>query len=186
MTSAPFGPVTPELLDQLRAAVGPEHVLTEREALAPLGRDETEDLQGEPEAAVFPDYAVADTALHARAVPDAYAAKVAELAARFDLSPALIEAVVWQESRWHAGARSPVGARGLAQLMPGTAREMGVKAEDFNRFGSSLVFGHPQGPTGTRLVMEMIEELAMRGGGHGLFVGCAAGDSAAAIVLQVG
>ena len=66
------------------------------------------------------------------------------------------------------------------------AREMGVMAEDFNRFGSSLVFGHPQGPTGTRLVMELIEELAMRGGGHGLFVGCAAGDSAAAIVLQVG
>jgi acetyl-CoA C-acetyltransferase len=63
---------------------------------------------------------------------------------------------------------------------------MGVKAEDFNRFGSSLVFGHPQGPTGTRLVMELIEELALRGGGDGLFVGCAAGDSAAAIVLQVG
>jgi soluble lytic murein transglycosylase-like protein len=82
------------------------------------------------EAAIFPDYAVADTALHAQAVPDAYAAKVAELAARFDLSPALIEAVVWQESRWHAGARSPVGARGLAQLMPGTAREMGVNADD--------------------------------------------------------
>jgi soluble lytic murein transglycosylase-like protein len=83
-----------------------------------------------PEAAVFPDYAVADTALHAQAVPDAYAAKVAELATRFDLSPALIEAVVWQESRWHAGARSPVGARGLAQLMPGTAREMGVNPDD--------------------------------------------------------
>ena len=66
------------------------------------------------------------------------------------------------------------------------AREMGVKVEEFNRFGSSLVFGHPQGPTGTRLVMELIEELALRGGGHGLFVGCAAGDSAAAIVLQVG
>lgn len=82
------------------------------------------------EAAVFPDYAVADTALHAQGVPDAYAAKVAELAARFDLSPALIEAVVWQESRWHAGARSPVGARGLAQLMPGTAREMGVNPDD--------------------------------------------------------
>jgi soluble lytic murein transglycosylase-like protein len=82
------------------------------------------------EAAVFPDYAVADTALHAQAVPDAYAAKVAELSARFDLSPALIEAVVWQESRWHAGARSPVGARGLAQLMPGTAREMGVNPDD--------------------------------------------------------
>ena len=73
---------------------------------------------------------MANAAQHAAAVPDAYAAKVAELAARFDLSPALIEAVVWQESRWHAGAVSPVGARGLAQLMPGTARQMGVDPSD--------------------------------------------------------
>ncbi len=82
------------------------------------------------EAAVFPDYAVADTALHAQAVPAEYAAKVAELSARFDLSPALIEALVWQESRWRAGAVSPVGARGLAQLMPGTARDLGVNPDD--------------------------------------------------------
>ena len=82
------------------------------------------------EAGVVPDYAVADAAQQAQAVPDVYAAKVAELSARFDLSPALIEAVVWQESRWQAGARSPVGARGLAQLMPGTAREMGVNPDD--------------------------------------------------------
>lgn len=82
------------------------------------------------EAAVFPDHAVADTARQALNVPSAYAAKVAELSARFDLSPALIEAVVWQESRWQASARSPVGARGLAQLMPGTAREMGVNPDD--------------------------------------------------------
>jgi soluble lytic murein transglycosylase-like protein len=66
----------------------------------------------------------------ALAVPAAYAAKIAELAARFDLSPALLEAVVWQESRWRANALSPVGARGLAQLMPGTAREMGVDPDD--------------------------------------------------------
>jgi soluble lytic murein transglycosylase-like protein len=82
------------------------------------------------EAAVFPDHAVADTARHAQGVPDVYAAKVAELAARFDLSPALIEALVWQESRWRANARSPVGARGLAQLMPGTARDLGVNPDD--------------------------------------------------------
>ena len=82
------------------------------------------------EAGIVPDYAIADAARHAQAVPDAYAAKVAELSARFDLSPALIEALVWQESRWHANALSPVGARGLAQLMPGTAREMGVDPDD--------------------------------------------------------
>ncbi len=65
------------------------------------------------------------------------------------------------------------------------SREMGIAIDAFNDFGSSLVFGHPQGPTGTRLIIETIEQLTMAGGGHGLFVGCAAGDSAAAIVLRV-
>jgi soluble lytic murein transglycosylase-like protein len=82
------------------------------------------------EAAFVPDHAIADTAVHAGAVPGAYAAKVAELAARFDLSPALIEALVWQESRWRENALSPKGARGLAQLMPGTARDLGVDPDD--------------------------------------------------------
>jgi soluble lytic murein transglycosylase-like protein len=63
-------------------------------------------------------------------VPDRYQTAVEELAARFDLSPVLIEALVWQESRWRESAISPVGARGLAQLMPGTAREMGVDPDD--------------------------------------------------------
>ena len=83
-----------------------------------------------PEGLDVPETAVAHTHLSAAAVPLAYQAKVAELAARFDLSPALIEALVWQESRWRAGAVSPVGARGLAQLMPGTARELGVNPND--------------------------------------------------------
>jgi soluble lytic murein transglycosylase-like protein len=83
-----------------------------------------------PQAALVAEWAAAEPAQAARIVPQAYAAKVAELSARFDLSPALIEALVWQESRWRAGAVSPKGARGLAQLMPGTAREMGVDADD--------------------------------------------------------
>lgn len=62
--------------------------------------------------------------------PAAWQARVAELAAKYDISPALLEAVVWQESRWNERAVSPVGARGLAQLMPGTAREMGVDPHD--------------------------------------------------------
>ncbi|WP_234024896.1 lytic transglycosylase domain-containing protein [Tsuneonella amylolytica] len=77
-----------------------------------------------------PPQAIADAARQAGVVPAVYAAKVFELASRFDLSPALIEALVWQESRWNAGARSPVGARGLAQLMPGTARYLGVDPDD--------------------------------------------------------
>ncbi len=58
--------------------------------------------------------------------------------------------------------------------------------ERMNASGSSLVFGHPQGPTGMRLVVELIEELRRKGGGYGLFTGCAAGDSAMALVLRVG
>lgn len=77
-----------------------------------------------------PDQAVADTRLHTAGVPAHYTAKVQELSARFDLSPSLIEALVWQESRWNAAAVSPKGARGLAQLMPGTARYLGVDAND--------------------------------------------------------
>jgi hypothetical protein len=42
-----------------------------------------------------------------------------------------------------------------------------------------------QGPTGLRSVIELIEELALRGGGVGLFGGCAAGDSGMAVVLRV-
>ena len=83
-----------------------------------------------PEAGIVPEHAVAHTHMSGAAVPAAYRAKVAELSARFDLSPALIEALVWQESRWRSGAVSPVGARGLAQLMPGTARELGVNPHD--------------------------------------------------------
>jgi soluble lytic murein transglycosylase-like protein len=58
--------------------------------------------------------------------PAAWRGHVAMLARKYDISPALLEAVVWQESRWHSEARSSKGAHGLAQLMPGTAREMGV------------------------------------------------------------
>lgn len=64
-------------------------------------------------------------------------------------------------------------------------REMGLKFGDMNNYGCSLVWGHPQGPTGARLIIELIEELVLLGGGYGLFDGCAAGDTAAAIVVKV-
>ncbi len=92
---------------------------------------EPADLAEIPEAARFvPERAIADLAAHGGHVPAGYASAVAELAASYDLSPALIEALVWQESRWRADAVSPVGARGLAQLMPGTARDLGVDPLD--------------------------------------------------------
>lgn len=65
------------------------------------------------------------------------------------------------------------------------ARAFGVDWRKMNNYGSSLIWGHPQGPTGLRAMMELIEELVIRGGGTGLFQGCAAGDSAMAVVLKV-
>lgn len=79
---------------------------------------------------VIPEHAIADPARHAAGIPPRYHAKILELAERFDLSPSLLEAVVWQESRWNEDAVSPVGAQGLAQLMPGTARYLGVDSHD--------------------------------------------------------
>jgi len=64
-------------------------------------------------------------------------------------------------------------------------RETGVAPEAMNNYGSSLIWGHPQGPTGMRLIMELIEELVLKGGGYGLFTGCAAGDTGAAVVVKV-
>jgi len=64
-------------------------------------------------------------------------------------------------------------------------RELCIPLDKMNNYGSSLIWGHPQGPTGMRLVIELIEELVLLGGGYGLFTGCAAGDTAAAIVLEV-
>ena len=65
------------------------------------------------------------------------------------------------------------------------ARETDFPLAEMNQFGCSLVWGHPQGPTGLRGIIELIEQLVIRGGGRGLFQGCAAGDTAMAVVIEV-
>lgn len=65
------------------------------------------------------------------------------------------------------------------------AKQTGADLATMNNYGCSLVWGHPQAPMGTRAIIELIEELALRGGGFGLFTGCAAGDTAMAVVLEV-
>jgi acetyl-CoA acetyltransferase len=65
------------------------------------------------------------------------------------------------------------------------ARRTGYDLMKMNNNGSSLIYGHPQGPTAGRAVIEMTEELVLLGGGYGLFSGCAAGDTAAALILKV-
>jgi soluble lytic murein transglycosylase-like protein len=55
------------------------------------------------------------------------AAMAVEAARRHGLDPDLVQAVVAVESGFHPGAVSPKGAQGLMQLMPRTARALGVK-----------------------------------------------------------
>ncbi|MBB5321745.1 thiolase family protein [Marinobacter oulmenensis] len=65
------------------------------------------------------------------------------------------------------------------------ARATGVDVMTMNNYGCSMIWGHPQGPTGMRAIIELIEELVLLGGGHGLFTGCAGGDQAMAVVVSV-
>ncbi len=65
------------------------------------------------------------------------------------------------------------------------AREFGIDVMGFNNYGSSIIFGHPQGPTVARLISEAIEELVLLGGGYGLITGCAAGDTSATLIIHV-
>lgn len=52
---------------------------------------------------------------------------VAEAAARHGLDAKLLHALVMTESAYRPNSVSPAGAAGLTQLMPGTARELGVE-----------------------------------------------------------
>jgi soluble lytic murein transglycosylase-like protein len=62
--------------------------------------------------------------------PAEVAQAIAESAQRHAVSAPLAEAVAWQESRFRQQAISPKGALGVMQLMPATARTLGVDAAD--------------------------------------------------------
>jgi soluble lytic murein transglycosylase-like protein len=77
-------------------------------------------------------------------------------AQRYGISGDLVDAVAWQESRYNPRARSSAGAMGVMQLMPGTARQLGVTnphdvrqnvaggaaylREQLERFGNNVPF----------------------------------------------
>jgi soluble lytic murein transglycosylase-like protein len=68
--------------------------------------------------------------------PLRYEETIRENAKRYDLDPYLVMALIRQESAFNPRARSPVGASGLMQLMPATAREL--QGRILSTFGGSL------------------------------------------------
>jgi soluble lytic murein transglycosylase-like protein len=55
-----------------------------------------------------------------------YGKIISDAACRHEVDPELVKAVIRQESGFHASAISKAGAKGLMQLMPDTARSLGV------------------------------------------------------------
>ncbi|MGD9877003.1 lytic transglycosylase domain-containing protein [Desulfococcus sp.] len=81
----------------------------------------------------------------ARKTENAYDKIILEAAHRHDVHPALIKAIIKAESSYNPRAVSRRGARGLMQLMPGTARAMGVKNSfnpKHNIHGGTKYFRH--------------------------------------------
>jgi len=65
------------------------------------------------------------------------------------------------------------------------AKVVGHDWRKMNTTGCSLVWGHPQGPTLTRSLIEGLEEAVSLGGGYVLLFGCAAGDIGIAAIFEV-
>lgn len=87
-----------------------------------------------------------ETVASESAVPERWRLKIAEPSARYDVSAALPEALVWQESRWQEGAVSPMGALGWLQgtLLGNEATAVGfmMLTGRMNwRFGATVIIG---------------------------------------------
>ncbi len=62
----------------------------------------------------------------AETVEQALCRMIDTAAAHQNIPPAFLTRLLWQESSFRATVVSPAGARGIAQFMPGTARERGL------------------------------------------------------------
>lgn len=84
------------------------------------------DLFGAPAPDVV-ELADAEEVARVASLSQPYQALIDQAALAHGLDPKLLHALVVTESAYSSGAVSPAGAGGLAQLMPGTARDLGVR-----------------------------------------------------------
>lgn len=76
-------------------------------------------------------------------------------------------------------------SRKFAQEKLGRDQAIGeIDMDKFNVNGGSLAYGHPFAATGTRLIVQTLNELKRRGGGIGLTTACAAGGLGAAMIVE--
>ena len=77
------------------------------------------------------------------------------------------------------------GSKKFAQENLGRDKAIGeIDMDKFNVMGGSLAYGHPFAATGTRLIVQTLNELNRRGGGTGLTTACAAGGLGAAMIVE--
>lgn len=89
---------------------------------------------GAPPQPLFPEQArpapAAPVLFHSTPARANLADQLQSAADRNGVSAKVVEAVAWRESRFNPRAVSPKGAVGIMQLMPSTARAMGVDPRD--------------------------------------------------------
>ena len=94
-----------------------------------VARIAPDEIVAEPEPAALVTVPVSPTATRLVRRPvdvRPFAALIEAVAVKHGVDPALVHAVVEAESNYQPAARSQVGARGLMQVMPSTARDLGV------------------------------------------------------------
>lgn len=101
--------------------------------------------------------------------PTKYAAFVKNRAQQFHLDPAFVYAIIRQESAFHPQVVSPVGARGLMQMMPRTARLITTNYRIPYRLDEELFTPYKNIEIGT----QYLAHLSNLFGGHSLLVAAA-------------